>query len=267
IKANKSSNIKIALPETQPIDQQLSAVLSQIKKIRQPEEIYLFHKMQTDGTTTYYLLLIGEGIGTEMLTNMQYSVEMKFKGSCQVILIAHSRLWIQKNLFFHQNFFKEIMTPESRVFKHPDKKFTLHWKDPYTALYGDLDYMYKAMKKMITQYFVLREHAATDNAEGLKNIFSTALLRAFRTFLYAKVSYRPNYLSAHNLWMLCLYAQPNLKKMEYLFEKVSDDDFFKDVDCQTKFHHRQSIIPEEKALIMDEILNVLKNDVTIAFEE
>src|SRR5690606_28513682 len=181
-------------------------------------------------------------------------------------LIAHSRLWIQKNLFFHQNFFKKIMTSESRVFNYPNKKFTLHWEEPYKAWYGDLDYMYKATDKMVSQYFVLRHYAAPDNAEGLKNMFSTALLRAFRTFIYAKLSYRPNYISAHNLWMLCLYAQPNLIKIEYLFEKLSDGSFFKDVDCQTKFHHRHSIIPEEKALIMDEILNVFIVEMKAAFE-
>ncbi|WGF91542.1 hypothetical protein [Aequorivita marisscotiae] len=268
IKCNKpSTGTPIAVAENSPMDKQLFEVVSQINKIKQPEEIYIFHKNHTDSITYYYLLLVGEGIGTAMLNNMQQAVEVKFKGICQVILIAHSRLWIQKNLFFHQDFFKKIMTPENRVFKCPNKIFTLHWEEPYTAPYGDLDYMYRATENLVLQYFVLREHAAADNAEGLKCMFSTALLRAFRTFTYAKLSYRPNHLSARNLWMLCVYAEPNLRNIEYLFEKLQGDAFFRDVDSHTRFHHRNSIIPEEKALVMDEILKVLKNELTPAVEK
>lgn len=268
IKCNKpSTGTPIAVAEKSPMDKQLFEVVGQINKIKQPEEIYLFHQTEIAGTTHYYLLLIGQGIGTAMLNNMQQAVEVKFKGICQVIPIAHSRLWIQKNLFFHQDFFKKIMTPENRVFKCPNKIFTLHWEEPYTAHYGDLDYMYRATENLVLQYFVLREHAAADNAEGLKSMFSTALLRAFRTFIYAKLSYRPNHLSARNLWMLCVYAEPNLRNIEYLFEKLHGDAFFKTIDYNSKFHHGLDRIPTEKAVIMDEILNILKIELKAAFEE
>ncbi len=268
IKCNKpSTGTPIAVVEKSPMDKQLFEVVGQINKIKQPEEIYLFHQTEIEGTTHYYLLLIGQGIGTAMLNNMQQAVEVKFKGIGQVIPIAHSRLWIQKNLFFHQDFFKKIMTPENSIFKCPNKNFTLHWEEPYTAHYGDLDYMYRATENLVSQYFVLREHAAADNAEGLKSMFSIALLRAFRTFTYAKLSYRPNHLSARNLWMLCLYAQPNLGKMEYLFEKLHEDAFFKTIDYNSKFHHGLDRIPIEKTAIMDEILNILKIELKAAFEE
>src|SRR5690606_36293771 len=108
------------------------------------------------------------------------------------------------------------MTLENRIFKIPYKQFTLHWETCRNPYYGNLDYMYRATEKLVLQYFVLRQHAAPDNAEGLNYMFSTALLRTFRTFIYAKLSYRTNHLSAYNLWMLCVYVEPNLKYMEYL---------------------------------------------------
>src|SRR5690606_24455232 len=140
-----------------------------------------------------------------------------------------------------------------------EKQFTIHWETVRNPYYDDLGSMYNATEKMIAQYFVLREHAAPDNAEGLNAMFASAILRAFRTLIYAQFSYQPHYLSANNLWMLCLYAQPNLKKMEYLFEKLGEDAFFKSVDYNTKFNHGLSRIPEEKGRVMDEILNVLIN--------
>lgn len=267
IKVNKPSNAtQLAVAEKIPIDKQLFEVVGQINKIKQPEEIYLFHKTQTATTTYYFLLLIGAGIGTVILNRMQQSITAKANSACAVILIGHSRFWIQERLFIHQEFFKKIMTLENRVFKTPDKQFTVHWETLHSPYYGDLDYMYKATDKMIAQYFVLRHYAASDNAEGLSTMFSTAILRAFRTLIFAKLSYQPHYLSAYNLWMLCLYAQPHLKKMEYLFEKLNGDAFFKSLDYNTKFNHGLDRIPEEKGLVMDEILNVLAEELKTAYE-
>jgi hypothetical protein len=268
IKCNKPSTDKpIAVAEKSPMDQQLFEVVAQINKIKQPEEIYLFHTTQMATTTFYYILLIGAGIGTAILNRMQQSVTAKATTACNVILIGHTRFWIQDNLFIHQEFFKKIMTLENRIFKIPYKQFTMHWEKCRNPYYGDLDSMYKATDKMIAQYFVLREHAALDNAEGLNTMFATAILRAFRTLIYSKLSYQPHYLSAYNLWMICCYAKPNLGKMEYLFVKLGGDAFFKNLDYSTKFNHGLDRIPEEKWAIMDEILNVLKNELTPAVEK
>lgn len=60
IKANKPSNATpLAVAEKLPVDKQLFEVVGQINRIKQPEEIYLFHKTQTATTTYYFLLLIG----------------------------------------------------------------------------------------------------------------------------------------------------------------------------------------------------------------
>ncbi|MBK5212537.1 MAG: hypothetical protein JJE55_02605 [Flavobacteriaceae bacterium] len=267
IKSNKPIDTTlVALPETLAVDQYLSVIVSLINKIKQPEEIYLFHKVQTSAIVHYYLLLIGEGIGTAILNRMQQSVTTRFNGAISVALIGHSRFWIQDNLFIHQGFFKSIMTVENRVFKLADKQFTMHWEKPHKPMYGDLDYMYKATEKIIAQYFVLRHYAAPDNPEGLNNMFATAILRALRTFIFAKLSYQPHYLSTYNLWMLCVYAQPNLEKTAYLFERLSGDAFFKEVDNHSKFHHWPSRLAEDKGVIMDEVLNVLAEELKISYE-
>lgn len=261
IKTNKPSNATpLVVAEKLPVNQQLEEVISHINKIKQPEEMYLFHKIQTATTMHYFLLLIGEGIGTAILNKMQQSITAKYNTACAVVLIGHSRFWIQDNLFIHQAFFKKIMTLENSVFKTPDKQFTIHWETPHSPYYDDLDYMYKATDKMIAQYFVLRRYAAPDNAEGLHAMFTTAILRAFRTLIFANLSYQTHYLSACNLWILCLYAQPTVANMEYLFVKLSGDAFFKSMDYNTKFNHGLDIIPEEKGLVMDEILNVVTEE-------
>ena len=57
-----------------------------------------------------------------------------------------------------------------------------------------------------------------------------------------------------------MYAEPKLEKLEYLFEKLSGNDFFKEVNKRTLFHHDLSRLTEKKLLIMDEILNALLHE-------
>ena len=58
----------------------------------------------------YYKNTLTE-LGTEILNQIQQSVKAKFEGKLSVVLIGHSRIWIQTNLFYHQTFFKKIMIP------------------------------------------------------------------------------------------------------------------------------------------------------------
>jgi hypothetical protein len=89
-------------------------------------------------------------------------------------------------------------------------------------------------------------------------------LRIFRTLVYAKLSYLPNYLPAFTLWMLCVYADPGLEKLEYLFEKLSGEDFFKEVNKGNHFHHDLSRLTEKKLLVMDEIITTLLDELNTA---
>ena len=98
-------------------DKELSQLISQIVTIQAVEEIYLFYQTQNPGSTTYFLLLIGERLGTETLSRIQQSVSAKSENKLTVVLLGHRRFWIQSNLFCHQAFFKKVMVPESRKFQ------------------------------------------------------------------------------------------------------------------------------------------------------
>ena len=238
-------------------DDQVTEIAAQIVKIQPVEEIYLFHQIQNNQLTSHFLLLIGEGFGTETLNRIQQSVNSKFEGKYSVVLIGHSRTWIQTNLFYQQSFFKKIMKPENLMFQSHPNHPSIHWEDNNTPEYPDLEYLNRSAIKLTAQYFVLRNHSEKDNTEGIFDLFSKSVLRIFRTLVYSKLSYLPNYLPAFNLWKLCLYAEPRLKKMEYLFEKLNGEDFFKGVAYHSRFHHDLSRLTEKKLQIMDEILNAL----------
>jgi hypothetical protein len=265
------SLIKSGLPKQPMIDHeestsrddQMTEITAQIVKIHPVEEIYLFHRIQNSHHTTYFLLLIGEGLGTEILNRIQQSVNSRFKGKYSVVLIGHSRSWIQTNLFYQQSFFSKVMKPEILKFQSHPNHPSIHWEDNNTPEYPDLEYLNRSAIRLSAQYFVLRNHSEKDNTEGIFDLFSKSVLRIFRTLVYSKLSYLPNYLPAYNLWKLCVHADPNLEKIEYLFEKLSGKDFFKEVNKGNLFHHDLSRLTEKKLLIMDEILNALLHEIKV----
>jgi hypothetical protein len=228
-------------------------------KIHPVEEIYLFHQVQTSQQTTYFLLLIGESLGTETLNRIQQSVNSKSEGKHSVVLIGHSRCWIQTNLFYQQAFFRKIMKLENLRFQSQPNHPSIHWENPFYSVYPDLEYLHSSAVRLSAQYFVLRDHSEKDNTEGIFDLFSKSVLRIFRTLVYSKLSYLSNYLPAFTLWKLCIYADPGLEKLEYLFEKLSGEDFFKEVNKGNHFHHDLSRLTEKKLLVMDETMDTLLN--------
>ena len=264
IKSGLPKQIDCVVPKSSAEEAELSPIITQLLKIKPVEEIYLFHKNQSSQLTTYYLLLIGDGLGTEILNRMQQSVMAKLGGKCVVILIGHSRFWIQTNLFIHQSFFQKIMKPENIVFRSHQNHSPIHWESPYTPDYPDQDYYYRSANELVANYFVLRHYSKKENAEGLNDLFCNSVLRILRTFIFSKLTYLPHYLSAFNLWKLCVYAEPKLENVEFLFEKLRGENFFKEVDLNTRFHHVISRLTKEQLLIMDEILNLLLHELKVA---
>ena len=149
------------------------------------------------------------------------------------------------------------MTPENLRFQSHQNHPAIHWEKPYSPGYPDLEYYYRSSTRMAAQYFVLRNNSEKDITDGLSDLFGKSVLRILRTFVFSTLSYLPNYLPAFDLWKLCVYAEPKLEKVEYLFEKCSGESFFKEVDHHTQFYHGISRLTERKLLIMDEILNLL----------
>jgi hypothetical protein len=262
IKSGTPKQIDIGVPRASVEEAELSLIIAQILKIQSVEQIYLFHKKESFHSTIYYLLLIGEGLGTEILNRMQQSAMAKSTGKCTVVLIGHSRIWIQTNLFIHQSFFQKIMRTENLAYQSAQSHPQIHWETPYTPDYPDLEYYYRSTKKLTANFFILRHNSEEKNAEGLDDLFSKSVLRILRTFVFSALSYLPHYQSGFNLWKLCVYAHPKLENVEFLFEKLSGENFFKEVVYHTRFHHDLSRLTEEKLLIMDEILNLLLHKLT-----
>ncbi len=261
LKSQIKSNIPVQTidiePEPSIEDKDLAQIIEQILEIHPVEEIYLFHQTQSYHTTTYFLLLIGKRLGTETLNRIQQSVSAKSENKLTVVLLGHSRFWIQCNLFYHQAFFKKVMVPENLKFQSTENHPSIHWEEPYISEYPDLDYYYDSTINLSAQYFVLRNHSEKGNTEGMFDLFSKSVLRIFRTFVFSKLSYLPNYLPAFSLWKLCVFAEPELEKLEYLFEKLSGKDFFKEINSHLLFHHDLSRLTEKKLQVMDEILRLL----------
>ncbi len=264
IKSSVQVQTNVIEPEPSSVDKELSQIIEQILKIQQVEEIYLFHQTQSYHTTTYFLLLIGKRLGTETLSRIQQSVTAKSENKLTVVLLGHRRFWIQSNLFCHQAFFKKVMIPENLKFQSPQNHPSIHWENPHTPEYPDLEYYYRSSIRMATQYFVLRDNSDKDITDGLIDLFGKSVLRIFRTFVFSKLSYLPNYLPAFNLWKLCVFAEPELEKLEFLFEKCSGEHFFRELNNHNRFHYGISRLNEEELLTMDEILQLLMQKLEVA---
>ena len=252
-------------PGSSTEDKELSSIIFKVLEIREVEEIYLFYQSQNHYTTTYFLLLIGKGLGTEILNQIRQSVKAKSEGKHEVVLIGHTRIWIQTNLFYHQAFFKKVMVPENLRYQSNKNHPAIHWENPYTPEYPDLDHYYISSIKLAAQYFILRENAENENYEGLGELFARAVLRILRTFIYSKLSYFPHYLPAFNVWKLCIYAEPNLDKVEFLFEKCSGENFYTELGNYNRFYHGISMLTTDKLSVMDEMLQLLLQKLELAY--
>ncbi|RXJ51504.1 hypothetical protein [Gelidibacter gilvus] len=234
---------------------ELTQIVSYLVKTVAPEEVFCFGTKDTATGVLYYLLLIGSGLGTNTLNRLQQSIADR--DECEVVLIGHSRLWIQEHLFVHQQFFQAVMLPENRVFSSEAQWPSLHWSHPYSCYYPDLDYYFIATKEIVATYFMLREHNDESTTGALPILFSTCVLRILRTLVYSTIAYLPNQLSAFSLWQLCLHANTSLANTEFLFEKLDGKKFYTKVDKHAQYAHHNFHYTETQILVMDEILNNL----------
>ncbi len=234
-------------------------IVSQILRIKPVEEIYLFDK-RIGPASVYYLLLIGEGLGSVVLGSIQQSVMAKIGDCIEVVIIGHSRIWIQKNLFQHQAFFKEIMKSENRVYQsavYPQ----IHWEDPHTKCYPDLEYYFRSAKVLYDSYLALRKEEKK-NSEGAGLLFNHTLMRVFRTLVFSKSSYLPNYATPFILWKLIVHFEPKLETIEFLFNKYNNKNFFGFVKHRLQFNHDFTRTTKKDLKLMDEILGLLVDNLT-----
>lgn len=130
--------------EATPLEKNFSEALATIIARAKPEEIYHYHTTIREQQTVLYLLLAGNQLGTELLNRIQQSVSDQSEGRCIVVLIGHSRSWIQDNIYLWQGLFEKIMTPAKRVYFSKPYLPTIHWEKPYIPHYPDLDLYYRA---------------------------------------------------------------------------------------------------------------------------
>ncbi len=256
---NKPNNELILNPSPKT---ELSKITTKIISMKQVEEIYLFDKKQNPKGFTYYFLLVGNGLGTELLNRIQESVSSGID-NCTVVLIGHSRIWIQKENFIHQAFFQKVMTAENKVYESHEFHPALHWESSYTPQYHDINYYFRSAKNASENYFLLRKKLKRKNTEGLEDLFYQSIMRIFRTYIFSKSTYLPNFLHPFSLWKLCLYFEPGLEKLEFLFEKLNGEKFFNKMHHHLGFHHDHSVISKDKLKIMDEILHLLIEELEV----
>lgn len=219
IKKQTSTQNQLLIPFTkiqkkEPYEQ----AVEKITTMGKIEEIFLFHQQQCSEICRYYMLLISFHLSNEKIQTITQSLETNFPNQ-KFILIAHSRLWIQQNVYTHQSFFQNIMSIQNRIYASQEYHPEIHWESPHTKDYPDLWYMHLGANEMIEQYFNLRNHPLEENSSGLELLFSTAFIRLLRTYIFAKLSYLPNHLAARILWNLCVYANPKLQNVEFFFGK------------------------------------------------
>lgn len=247
-----------------PPKTEMEEISTHILSFHPVEELFLFHEIIKPNEKILYLLLVAENIRTSLLNQIQQSYFDKTKGKVRLVLLGHSRIWIQKEVFAYQKFFQSIMKPENRIFKSHAFHPSIHWEEPYTAFYPDLQYYAKSALLLAENFKILKKKSTSKNDEGIDDLFYQSFQRLLRTFIFAKLCYLPHYLSAQTLWKLCLYADPELENMEYLMNQIGGDKFFFLVEKHSHFHHDLAKSTKKKQKRMKELLANLQERLEVA---
>jgi len=88
-------------------------------------------------------------------------------------------------------------------------------------------------------------------------LFNHKLMRVFRTLVFAKSSYLPNYATPFVLWKLVLHFEPEQEKVEFLFDKYNRRNFFGLIKHRLQFNHDFARTSKKDLKFMDEILGLL----------
>lgn len=216
----------------------LDVAIETIIKAVEVEQIYLYHQITYGEKTTYYLMLIAIGAGNEKLKSITQSLKSKTGGKYDFVLISHNRNWIQKNLYQYQSFFAAIIQDKYLIHSSSQYHPELHWEVPHNPYHADLYFYYMSAKNSALQFFEIARNG-NENHQGLEFLFSLFFLSFCRTYIFIKTYYLPNYLSNQALWELCIYADPDIRKYNYLIEQFWTD-FFPYLDKHRTLHQRLS---------------------------
>lgn len=241
--------------DEKPKDVILESAIETIRNAVEVEQIYLYHHITYGEKTTYYLMLVATGAGNEKLSIIRQSLKSKMEGKYDFVLLSHNRYWIQKNLYQNQSFFTNIIQEKYLIYSSSQYHPEFHWEVPHNPYHADLYFYYKSTKNSAFQFFDIFNNLK-ENYQGLEYLFSLFFLSFCRTYIFVKTYYLPNYLSSQSLWQLCLYADFDIRKYEYLIEQFWTD-LFPYLDKHMTLHHRLSKLDKEKVVQMNIIVEKL----------
>ncbi|MEG0928815.1 hypothetical protein [Chryseobacterium sp.] len=239
-------------------DEILDKAIDRILNFTKLEQIYFFHKTTYGEVTTYYLLLIGLNVNNEKIKAITHSLTSMFGKECKFLLVGHDRYWIQKNLYQYQKFFAYIMQGKNLVYSSDQNHPEPHWEMPHQPQHSDLYFHYKSTLHSSLQFYKLID-GEQENYQGVDNLFALFLLSFCRTFIYVKTFYLPNYMTSEALWQLCIYADKDIHKYNYLFEQFSSN-IFSFADYNMSVHHSIGKVDTEKINCMKMIVKKLMNE-------
>ncbi|MFV8344642.1 hypothetical protein [Flavobacterium sp. ZB4P13] len=230
--------------DEKPKDIILDVAIETIVKAVEVEQIYLYHQITYGEKMTYYLMLIAIGTGNEKLRLITQSLQSKTGGKYDFVLISHNRSWIQKNLYQSQSFFAAIIQDKYLIYSSSQYHPEFHWEVPHNPYHADLYFYYKSAKNSALQFFAIATNTK-ENCQGLDYLFSLFFLSFCRTYIFIKTYYLPNYLSSHALWELCIYADADIRKYNYMIEQFWTD-FFPYLDKHMTLHQRLSTLKKSE---------------------
>jgi hypothetical protein len=247
--------------EEKPTDPMLELAIETIVKAVKAEQIYNYHQMTYGEKTTYYLMIIADGVGNEKGRAVTQSLKSKTGEKQDFVLLCHSRNWIQANLYQHQSFFASIIQDKYQIYTssqyHPD----LHWELPHNPYHADLFLYYTSSKNTALQFLAITRNE-NENHQGVEHLFALFFLSFCRTYIFIKTYYLPNYLSSQALWQLCIYADPDIRKHNHLTEQFWTD-FFPYLDKHRTLHQRLSTLKKNELhqmiVIVEKLLEQLNN--------
>lgn len=239
-------------------DEILDKAIDRILTFIELEQIYFFHKITYGEVTTYYLLLIGLNINNEKIKAITHSLISIFGKEYKFLLVGHDRYWIQKNLYQYQNFFVFIMQGKNLIYSSDEYHPEPHWEMPHQPQHSDLYFHYKSALQSSLQFYKLID-GEQENYQGVDNIFALFLLSFCRTYIYVKTFYLPNYMTSEALWQLCIYADKDIYKYNYLFEQFSKN-VFSFTDYNMSVHHSIGKVDTEKVKSMKMLVGKLMNE-------
>lgn len=238
--------------ENKPDNVIINTAIETILEMSEVEEIYLFHQITYGEKTTYYLMLIAVGVGNEKLKLITQSLKSKMGENHDFVLLSHSRYWIQINLYQNQSFFSKIILNEYLIYSSSKYLPEFHWEIPHNTYHADLHFYYKPTKDIAMQFFTIASNTK-ENYQGLEYFFALFFMSFCRTCIFVKTYYLPNYLSNETLWQLCIYADADIHKYNYLIEQFYTK-FFPYLDRNMTLHHSISKLNKEQVSQMNVIM-------------